>query len=126
MLACLAMVVNKPFEELWDGNFRQKIEDAKGIHGENLEKAFQLAGLTRDTHYKTIWVGQLIPRLPVLSMLWKRRALIQVPSLNVEGAWHVVYWDGTEVFDPSTKQVYRWLDQLVGAEHIWLFNEVDG
>lgn len=43
------------------------------------------------------------------SMAWGRRALMSVPSLNHEGGWHMVYWDGRVLFDPSSQKTYeRW------------------
>lgn len=42
---------------------------------------------------------------------WGRRAILAVPSLNIEGSFHSVYWTGSELFDPCTLKTYaRWAD----------------
>lgn len=45
-------------------------------------------------------------------MLWGRRALVTVPSLNYNGGAHMVYFDGRDVFDPSTLKRYERYKQL--------------
>lgn len=57
------------------------------------------------------------------SIAWGRRALMAVPSLNIPGGWHMIYWDGTKVFDPSPLKTYtRWCDLKPDDMH--LFREV--
>ncbi|MEZ0263009.1 MAG: hypothetical protein ACAH80_18535 [Alphaproteobacteria bacterium] len=34
------------------------------------------------------------------------RALLSVPSLNIEDGLHLVYWDGTKLLDPSNLKTY--------------------
>ncbi len=55
------------------------------------------------------------------NMLWGRRACIQVKSKNCQDEFHIVYWDGQELFDPSNKLTYTW--EEVEPIYIWLFNE---
>lgn len=45
-----------------------------------------------------------------------------VPSLNNEGCWHFVFYDGRAVFDPSNKKTYRSFDEL-RPEDIVIFRE---
>lgn len=40
------------------------------------------------------------------NMLWGRRAICAVRSKNHEQSYHFVYWDGHQVYDPSTKEKY--------------------
>lgn len=54
--------------------------------------------------------------------LWGRRALVSVPSLNEPGGWHVVYWDGYKVYDPSNKKTYCEPEHLQ-PRYVLLFNE---
>jgi hypothetical protein len=52
--------------------------------------------------------GQLAPEY-FLHFSWGRRAILAVPSLNIEGSFHSVYWTGTELLDPCTLKTYgRW------------------
>lgn len=57
------------------------------------------------------------------SFAWGRRALLSVPSLNIPGGMHMVYWDGAQVFDPSNKKIYTEWKQLLPT-HIVLFREM--
>lgn len=57
-------------------------------------------------------------------LLWGRRALLSVPSTNHEGRWHLVYWDGRELFDPSPCPPERGLFDLVPRE-VHIFMEVE-
>jgi hypothetical protein len=46
-------------------------------------------------------------------MLWKRRALLSVSSLNIDHGSHMIYWDGTRIWDPNDgkegKLAFRYL-----------------
>jgi hypothetical protein len=122
VLASLAMATGKDYDSMWPDEFRADIEAKHGTFGESLDRAYALAGLTAKVDLRSCYVGGLA-RGVVATILWGRRAMIQVPSLNHEGAQHVVYWDGAALHDPSNKQVYRWLDQVTACEYVWLFNE---
>lgn len=112
VLACLAMATGKEYDLMFSGDFTQEVEDAHGTGKKGLhDKAFELAGLVRDIDFKSVYCGN-VARAHVESMLWRRRAMIQVPSLNYKGASHYVYWDGEQLFDPSGLQRYQWLDHL--------------
>lgn len=56
------------------------------------------------------------------SMAWGRRALMTVPSLNRPGGFHMIYWDGRRVFDPSMMKTYTEWKQLLPDELV-LFRE---
>jgi hypothetical protein len=106
--------------------------DLKGTSGPLLEKIMSIAGLTRGTHFQSIHAGYLLTDAHDLVelktkmlrlLLWGRRAIIQVPSLNLDNEMHVVYWDGSALFDPSTKLRYeRWEDVPLN-NYITIFNE---
>jgi hypothetical protein len=124
LLACLATATQKPYDELWDEAYRLYIEGAKGCYGDNIDRAFEIAGLRRHTDYWQVYIPETWAVNPSLRMLLKgRRALLQVPSLNYPDAQHLVYWSGEALHDPSNKQVYQWLSQCAPA-YIWIFNEV--
>lgn len=112
VLACLAMATGKNYEDLWPQEFCDAVEDAKGTSKNGLhDRALELAGLERGKDYISVYCGGFQPGL-LRQMLWGRRACIQVPSLNHEGAQHFVYWDGFQLHDPSNKQRYQWLDHI--------------
>jgi len=124
MLACIAMAVQKPYEELWPEEFKKKIEDAHGTHGAVCREALEIAGLIIDKDY---W----IVRLPMewaahgslRQLLNGRRALLQVPSLNNFGEQHIVFWSGETLHDPSNKQIYKWIEQC-SIQNVWIFKEI--
>lgn len=122
VLACLSMATELPYDTLWTGNFRQEVEDAKGTgKGDLHERALKYAGMVPKVNYISVYT-QHAPQDLVKKMLWGRRALIQVPSLNYEGASHYVYWDGADLHDPSRKQQYRFLDTL-SPEWVYLLKD---
>lgn len=51
-------------------------------------------------------------------LLWGRRAILSVPSLNGYPGHHDVYWDGRAIRDPSTKQSYA-PDALADTEVLY-------
>lgn len=53
---------------------------------------------------------------------WRRKALLTVPSLNIPNGWHMVYTDGSDIFDPSSLKTYTAWNQLMPDEII-LFDE---
>lgn len=116
-LACLAMATNRPYEEMFNPEFCAKIEKAKGSSGKDLDEAIRLSGLTSED-YKCIYVeGGNFKQI-----LWGRKAIIQVPSLNIEDGQHCIFWTGNEILDPSNKQIYRWLFHIFPV-YVWIFNE---
>lgn len=118
LLACLSMATDREYESLWPVSFCEEIETAKGTYNDNIAIAFSFANLP----YKSIYTGML-PKNGIYAFLWKRRAILQVPSLNYEDAQHMVYWDGENIKDPSNLQVYQWIKQMPVPEYVFLFDE---
>jgi hypothetical protein len=116
-LASIAMAVAGDYDKLWLGdvphdsrfptiyatNFVDCMIRNHGIFDANVDHAFNRAGLQKDVDY---WTVHLHPQNIDCgkAMIKGRRAILQVPSLNNEGGRHIVYWDGSQVRDPSTKQ----------------------
>lgn len=123
LLAVLCMVAGKPYEELWgDTDFPRRAESAGGCSGELLDSAYTHAGISREDR-RSVYAEDLPPRAKE-GILFGCRAIVQVPSLNVEGGSHFVYWDGETVFDPSNEQQYRWFNQIaVAAEFITVLKQ---
>lgn len=118
-LACLAMATNRPYEEMFDPEFCAKIEKAKGTGGKDMDEAIRLSGLTEED-YKCIYSEGLRTSGNFKQILWGRKAIIQVPSLNIEEGMHCIFWTGSEILDPSNKQVYHWLSH-VSPVYVWIF-----
>jgi hypothetical protein len=59
-------------------------------------------------------------------IMWGRKALAFVPSLNIEGGFHFVCYDGEKVLDPNDpakgKKIYTELKELKPIE-VWVWNE---
>jgi hypothetical protein len=121
MLACITTAVQRPYEELWPQDFRAKIEEKRGCYGDVIDLAFEIAGLRKNTDYWCVNIPEFIPLSHVRNLLNGRRAILQVRSLNVQG-WHLVYWAGEQLYDPSNKQTYQWIDQCYPV-YVWIFDE---
>lgn len=123
-LACIASFVERPYAEIWPADFLAVVDEAKGAYGEKLTLAFESAGLVKNEHYKVIFLPDSWIAAPqIKSILFGRRAFMQVPSLNNENGQHMVYWNGRELFDPSNKQEYKFLSHCQPS-HLWLFDEL--
>lgn len=126
LLACIATAVQRDYGDIWPVDFLEAVEDAKGTYGDNVTKAFSLAGLNHNTDYWTVGVAWGWERNAALrNLLHGRRAILQVPSLNYQGAQHMVYWNGETLYDPSNDQVYQRLDQC-SPSYVFIFNEAKG
>lgn len=127
LLACISMAIECDYKILWSKDFIKKIERSQGLL-ENLDqfyidKAFQTASLTKNKDYWCILTFAILDKNLLEMLLNGRRAILEVPSLNYMDSRHFVYWDGSEVQDPSLLQVYRWIEQLYPSR-IWIFNEI--
>lgn len=115
LLACLATMTKQPYS-MFPQEFRDKVEEESGCDGELIKKAFRFAGILQ---YKEIYVNDA-PRDFVFHMIWNRKCLMQVPSLNIKNGHHCIYWNGQKVFDPSNKKIYT-THLKMKPEYIWLF-----
>ena len=123
LLACIATAVQKPYEELWPDDFCRLVEDEKGTHGDNVDRAFEIAGLRKNTDYWCVYLlNEYAVNPNVKQLLNGRRAILQVPSLNYQGTYHLIYWNGETLYDPSNKQIYQWINQCVPV-YVWIFDE---
>lgn len=123
LLAGIATFLQKPIEDIFPEEFRQHVEEKKGTHGDDVDKAFEMAGLTKNVDYWTVSIPPWSVAYTIRDLLRGRRAFLQVRSLNNKDSFHLVYYDGKDLHDPSNKQQYRWLNQCF-PEYVWVFNEV--
>lgn len=125
VICCLAMLTARRYEDV-----RQAVGDVycpeRGLRDEGaaLERlgfssAFKNGHAVGD--FVCRYRGPLSPEF-FREFAWKRRALLSVPSLNFEGQWHMVYFDGTDVFDPSSLKTYSKFTDL-RPDYITLFSE---
>lgn len=68
-------------------------------------------GLKQMVDFRVLHRGQLAPEY-FLHFSWGRRAILAVPSLNIEGSFHSVYWSGKALFDPCQLKTYSDWTQL--------------
>lgn len=128
-LACMAMLTGKTWEETNAivGHLVDYEGDRRGMKDE--QEALELLGFTNDYEagecigtFVHAHRGFYISPEYFRSMAWGRRALMSVPSLNNPGGWHMIYWDGSRIFDPSPLKTYsRWAD--LKPDNMSLFRE---
>lgn len=120
-ICCLAMLTGRTWEEV-----RTAIGDAwhprRGlIHSESAMERLGFAwglGSTRPNGYVVVVDARALISPP---LLWGRRALLSVPSLNRKG-WHMVYWDGAKLLDPSLGRRNEDFFELTPRE-VYIFRE---
>lgn len=106
VLCCLAMATGNRYQ-VWSKSFRAIIEEQKGTYDKNLKDAFKIVGL-KPSDYLFFY---FMPNDRMNRLLFGRRALLQVPSLNIENGQHMIYWDGNRLRDPSNKKTHDKLDE---------------
>lgn len=127
-ICCMAMLTGRPYEDVM-----QVVGDAfdpeRGMRQE--QKALQRLGfvyrfdngrLTDDSTMACRHRAFEIAPEFFRGLAWGRRALLSVPSLNIPGGWHMVYYDGREVLDPSTRKTYSAFEEL-RPDDIVIFRE---
>jgi hypothetical protein len=127
-LACMCMALGITYEELTQrlgSEFVARIH-AQGTYGDDAEKLYVSLGLVAGRDFRRIYRHD--PKLSYGSsaefartILWGRRAIIQVDSVNHQGKFHLVYWDGFEFFDPSNYTLHSW--DTLEPMNIIVFNE---
>lgn len=126
MLACIAMAAGKAYDEVFDQAWIDDVVERRGADRDFTNRALAHAGFEESRVWSChVWNHHSRETL-VTHLLHGRRAIISVPSLNHRDGWHVVYWDGANLFDPNDpangKQIYRWIEQLAPCQ-IWTFDE---
>lgn len=130
-LCCIIMAIGTTYEtaaEKWGAEFVGAVAET-GLYGqESIRRAFGAFGLEMNRDYISMLgpasgvPAEFAPRTSHLkSLLWGRRALVQVVSKNYAGQSHIIYWDGAQHFDPSPLKTYAWDE--VEPQHVWLFRE---
>lgn len=106
-ICTIAMALGRTYDEVMAKALIAEAYDLqKGCRAEY--SIFEAFGLVQMQDFRVLHRSIISPEF-FLHFSWGRRAILAVPSLNLEGGFHSVYWNGTELLDPSTKCVYqRW------------------
>jgi hypothetical protein len=116
--ACLAMLTARTLDEVIE-MIGDAWDPVKGLRSE--ARALTRLGFAEGSfiHLHNDWciTSEFFRRFA-----WKRRALVCVPSKNMPGKWHLIYFDGKDVFDPSPKLTYARFEELQPVELV-LFDE---
>lgn len=127
-LCCLCMALGISYEEMTSKLGAETVQRIQrtGTYNEDIALVYRLLDLKKGIDYKTFYrhdikTGYGSSAEFARDVLWGRRALVQVNSLNNEGGQHLIYWDGFELLDPSNKKTYIW--DIVQPLYITIFNE---
>lgn len=124
-LCCAAMASGRSYDDAWallDDGLRACLSpDAKGPKGTECDAVLERIGFSKGDYRLLFMLPEYATTGFLRNMLWGRRALIQVPSKNYRGEHHIVYWDGTELHDPSNMHAWKW--EEVEPVYIWIFDE---
>lgn len=97
-LAAIAMAAGKErWSDLWTQDDLDAVIKSKGVS--DLGPYLERAGID-SSKYKQVYTYNF-PTEELARLLWGRRALVSIASLNTESSNHLVYWDGTQVWDPQ-------------------------
>lgn len=132
VIAAIAMALGRPYEDVLEAA-ADEFDPAKGCRNE--QKVLERLGL-RYTFENGEPVGDIVCRRKdwclspdfYRAMIWGRPALVTVPSLNIPGGHHMVFYDGHQVPDPNppTKKRYTEFSQLEPTNVVLFRNGVCG
>ena len=103
VLASIAMASGSIF---WQDIFTEEdladVIKSQGVStgSEDFTKYMKKAGFKEADYKRLPWLEN-VPHDKLCSLLWGRRALLSINSLNNPGGSHMIYWDGTRVWDPQ-------------------------
>ncbi len=123
-LRCMAMAAGMTWNEAlsrWHPDFVRDVK-VSGLYGhDRIRGALSALGIYEKDcrlHFAQHWLeNEQLSAITFRSLLWGRRALLQVPSKNIDGT-HIVYWDGERLHDPSPGATYLW--EEVEPQFVWL------
>lgn len=129
-IACLAMALNLSWEDVMQAmpEEHKPVLVEKGMSDKMYHALFANLGLVNDVDYTTRYYGNHWCNYRFFkNMLWGRRAICEVRSKNYPEGFHFIYWNGHDVFDPSTMLTYSnedWPNEIEPLK-VWVFNEVE-
>jgi len=103
-ICTIAMAIERPYEDVMEAAMNSDAwHPEKGMRAEF--KVLEHFGFKQMVNFRVMHRGPLAPEY-FLHFSWGRPAILAVPSLNIEGMFHSVYWSGTELHDPCTSKTY--------------------
>ncbi len=103
-ICTIAMALGRSYEETMAAAIAARAYEP-GVGTRSEYAIVEKLGLKQMIDFRCLQRGQLAPEY-FLHFSWGRRAILAVPSLNIEGSFHSVYWSGTTLFDPCTLKTY--------------------
>jgi|SRR5579872_1376947 len=115
-ICTIAMAIGRDYDEVMAAGLKSQAYDPeKGTRAEyQIIEAF---GFEQMVDFRILHRGPLAPEY-FRHFSWGRRAILAVPSLNIVGSFHSVFWSGSELFDPCTLKTYLAWDELMPDEII--------
>ncbi len=122
-ICTIAMATGRPYEDVMTAALQSEAwHPDKGMRAEY--RVLEQLGFQQMKNFRLMHRGVLAPEF-FLHFTWERPSILAVPSLNVEGLFHSVYWTGSALFDPCTLKTYsNWQD--LRPDEIILFAHADG
>lgn len=109
-ICTIAMALGKQYDEVMAAAVaRGAFDPAEGVRREY--HIIEQFGLKMMTDFRVLHRMQLAPEY-FRDLAWGRPAILAVPSLNIDGGSHSVYWSGTDLFDPCTLKTYSGWNEL--------------
>jgi hypothetical protein len=114
-ICAIAMATGLPYERVMEVAVNAK----GGYRYQGIPGTMSPKGVLMDLGYE----AQRAPMAGIGShvrqrLLWGRRAILSLPSLNGHPGHHDVYWDGRRIRDPSNKRAYM-SDALAKVAPLW-------
>jgi hypothetical protein len=125
-IATIAMATGREYDEVLATGLETKaFKEGVGCNSE--KKILRALGLSDDREsgdFVEMHRPSMLTPEYFRSIAWGRRAILTVPSLNIPGGWHSIYYDGREMFDPNPPEKARYtkFDEVLPDEVI-LFRE---
>lgn len=120
-ICTIAMALDKSYEEV----MRVALLEDAWRRDEGCRREYQIIekfGLKQMEGFRIMWRGNILDAEFFLHFSWRRKAILSVPSLNIEGGFHSVFTDGRKLYDPCLLKTYsEWKD--LRPEEIILFAE---
>lgn len=114
-ICSIAMATGLPYERVME----VAAQSVGGYRYQGKPGTMSPKGVLIDLGIEAVRVGvEAIQPATLKRLLWGRRAILSVPSINGFAGHHDVYWDGRVICDPSHKATYA-PDALGDLRPIW-------
>lgn len=121
VFCCLAMVLGLTYEQAAAraGAAFMEILNVQGCTDPMEQALYAAFGLKKEVDFLELRYSPHWASIAgVRNLLWGRRAMVTVRSKNIPDGFHMLYWDGNQVFDPSSKRRYEDWSEVEPVEMI--------